>query len=292
MKKIVLGLLFVTFTVICGFSKNRIVNGGFGASIVETDTLYSNVLGASREFTIYLPAGYETDTVRRYPILYLLHGFSDTNQSWFHNAPLSAVADKLIASGEIQPMIIVSPNAGGQPGVDWNGYFDMPGWKYETFFFSEFVPYVESSYRVKTGKEQRAISGLSMGGGGCASYAQRHPDMFSSAYIMSGWLHNDTADSVNPNDKVAVVRQAVAQNSCIDFFKQADHKDIDNTKTLAWYIDAGDDDFLLDINLEFYRLMRNYHIPCQLRIRDGSHNWEYWSTALYTSLPFASRNFK
>lgn len=135
MKKIVLGLLFVTFTVICGLSKNRIVNGGFGASIVETDTLYSNVLGASREFTIYLPAGYETDTIRRYPILYLLHGFSDTNQSWFHNAPLSAVADKLIESGEIHPMIIVSPNAGGQPGVDWNGYFDMPGWKYETFFF-------------------------------------------------------------------------------------------------------------------------------------------------------------
>lgn len=292
MKKIVLGLFFITFTSLCVFSKSRIVNGGHGASIVETDTLYSDILGAPRDFTIYLPAGYETDPTRSYPILYLLHGFSDTNQSWFHNAPLAAVADKLIASGEIQPMIIVSPNAGGKPGVDWNGYFDMPGWKYETFFFSEFVPYIESSYRVKKGKGYRAISGLSMGGGGCASYAQRYPDMFSSAYIMSGWLHNDKIDMVNPSDKVAVVRQAVAEHSCIDFFKQADGTDLENIKTLAWYIDVGDDDFLLDLDLEFYKLMRNNRIPCQLRVRDGSHNWEYWTTALYSSLPFASRNFK
>ncbi|MDE7396649.1 MAG: esterase family protein, partial [Muribaculum sp.] len=130
------------------------------------------------------------------------------------------------------------------------------------------------------------------GGGGTASYAQRHPEMFGSAYIMSGWLHNEKADTVKPDDKVAIVRQSVAEHSCLDFLKHADTVDLDNLKTLAWHVDVGDDDFLLDINLDFYRLMRDRKVPCQLRVRDGSHNWEYWTTALYTSLPFASRNFK
>ncbi|MDE6497732.1 MAG: esterase family protein [Muribaculaceae bacterium] len=291
MKKIVLGISLIALASFCGFAKSR-TGGVRGASAVETDTLHSTVLGAPREFTVYLPAGYDTDTTRSYPVLYLLHGFSDTNQSWFHNAPLATVADRLIASGEVQPMIIVSPNAGGTPGVDWNGYFDMPGWNYETFMFTEFIPYIESNYRVKPGKEHRAISGLSMGGGGCASYAQRHPDMFSSAYVMSGWLHNEKAENVDAADKVAVVRRSVADHSCLGFLENADAGTADSLRSLAWYVDVGDDDFLLDINQDFYRLMRKKRIPCQLRVRDGSHNWEYWTTALYTSLPFASRNFK
>ena len=280
MKRFVSGLILLT-----------LASAAAEAGKVETATIDSKVLGAPREYTIYLPDGYETDTARTYPILYLLHGFSDTNHSWFNNAPLAAVADRLIASGEIQPMIIVSPNAGGTPGVDWNGYFDMPGWNYETYFFNEFLPYIESTYRVRGDKANRAISGLSMGGGGCAAYAQRHPDLFGSAYIMAGWLHNEKADKVDPNDKVALVRQAVAEHSSLDFLKNAGNEQVDDLKSLAWFIDVGDDDFLLEPDLEFYRLMRRKGIPCQLRVRDGGHNWEYWSSALYTSLPFASRNF-
>ena len=291
MSRIIFGLIFITFTSVCGFSRSRTLNGGHGSSIVETDTLQCKVLGEPRDYTIYLPAGYETDTTCSYPVLYLLHGFSDTNQSWFHNAPLATIADRLIASGEIQPMIIVSPNAGGRPGVDWNGYFDMPGWYYEKYFFTEFIPYIESAYRVKEGKGNRAISGMSMGGGGTASYAQRHPDMFSSAYIIAGWLDNEKIDAVDPSDKVALVRQAVAEKSCLEFLRQASSKDLENLRTLRWYVDVGDDDFLLYPDLEFYKLMRDKDVPCQLRVRDGSHNWEYWTTALYSLLPFASRNF-
>ena len=291
MQKLIVATTAILLSAAGLFAKSRHFNGGPDASIVETDTIQSIVLDAPRQFTIYLPAGYDADTTRSYPILYLLHGFSDTNQSWFHNAPLATIADRLIASGEIQPMIIVSPNAGGTPGVDWNGYFDMPGWPYETYFYSEFLPYIESAYRVKGGKENRAIAGLSMGGGGTAAYAQRHPDMYGSAYVMSGWIDNPKADSVDPNDKVAVVRQAVAENSCIGFLENASDAELDNLRTIAWYIDVGDDDFLLYPDLDFYKLMRKKGIPCQLRVRDGSHNWEYWTTALYESLPFASRNF-
>ena len=140
--------------------------GGWGPqSRVETKTIHSNVLNAERAYTIFLPRSYDTDVNKKYPILYLFHGMGGINTSWFQDQCAKDVADQLIASGEACEMIIVSPNAGGniQQG-DWNGYFDMPGWKYETFFFTEFLPHIESNYRVIGDKQHRAVAGLSMGG--------------------------------------------------------------------------------------------------------------------------------
>lgn len=287
-------LAIVLLFVFQGMAKSREGSGGRWGSVVETDTIQSEVLNAPREFCVYLPAGYDEDTTRTYPILYLLHGLSDTNQAWFKKCPLAMEADRIISSGEAQPMIIVSPNAGGVPGKDWNGYFDMPGWKYETFFFYEFIPYIESTYRVKKGKDHRAISGLSMGGGGSASYAQHHPDMFSSVYVMSGWLHSETDPNkeIKNDDKMGLLNKAVAERSCVDFVKNADDATADKLRSMAWFVDIGDDDFLLSQDIDFYKEMRRKGIPCQLRVRDGVHNWIYWQSALSNSLPFASRNFK
>lgn len=287
----------LTFILLLAFQVNarsRESNGGRWGSIVETDTIQSKILNAPREFCVYLPAGYDLDTTRNYPILYLLHGLSDTNQAWFKKCPLAMEADRIIASGEAEPMIIVSPNAGGVPGKDWNGYFNMPGWAYETFFFDEFIPYIESAYRVKKGKDHRAISGLSMGGGGSTSYAQHHPDMFGSVYVMSGWLHSETDKNkeISKDDKMGLLNRAVAERSCVDFVKNADDATTDKLKSMEWFVDIGDDDFLLSQDIDFYKEMRRKGIPCQLRVRDGVHNWIYWQSALSNSLPFASRNFK
>ncbi len=286
--------IIIVLCALQGLAKSREGHGGKWSSVVETDTMQSHILNAPREFCVYLPAGYDTDTTKSYPILYLLHGLSDTNKAWFKNCPLALEADRMIASGEVEPMIIVSPNAGGVPGKDWNGYFNMPGWNYEDFFFEEFIPYIESTYRVKKGKEHRAISGLSMGGGGSAAYAQNHPDMFGSIYIMSGWLHNDVDANkkISKSDKRGLLDKAVAERSCINFVKNADASTVDKLKSMAWFVDIGDDDFLLSQDLDFYKEMRKKGIPCQLRVRDGQHNWIYWQSALSTSLPFASRNFK
>ncbi|MDL2265830.1 esterase family protein, partial [Parabacteroides sp. OttesenSCG-928-G21] len=62
-------------------------------------------------------------------------------------------------------------------------------------------------------------------------------------------------------------------------------------RSVVWYVDCGDDDFLLDRNIEFLQAMKAAQIPLQFRVRDGGHTWEYWHSALYTCLPFASRNF-
>lgn len=134
-------------------------------SQILTDSLYSHILKDKREYNIYLPKSYSTDTIRKYPILYLLHGLDDTNKGWTERGHVKDVMDQLVASEEVCEMIIVTPNAGGNINKgSWNGYFDMPRWRYETFFFSEFLPYIEKSYRIIGDKRHRAIAGLSMGG--------------------------------------------------------------------------------------------------------------------------------
>ena len=163
-------------------------------SRVEEHTVKSEVLGTERNYTVYLPAGYDIDKEKYYPVLYLLHGMDGTNKDWYDRGHVKDVMDQLTASGKADAMIIVSPDAGGSVREGkWNGYFDMKGWHYEEFFFNEFLPLIEKSYRIKADKAHRAIAGLSMGGGGATSYAQRHADMFGVCYAMSAYLHQDAA---------------------------------------------------------------------------------------------------
>jgi len=200
-------------------------------------------------------------------------------------------------------MIIIMPNA-GDPDCHkvWNGYFNMPGRAYENFFFDELLPTVEKRYHIRQDKQHRAIMGLSMGGGGSTVYCQRHPDKFSSCYAMSPWLDNarvivqDPSDpwyiaSQDPSDKLGIVCQSVVDNSAIRFVEEADEATLDRLRSVKWFIDCGDDDFLLDVSLKFYQTMRDRGVKAELRVRDGWHGWEYWHQALRLSLPFASRNF-
>ena len=265
-------------------------------SRVEEHTVKSEVLGTERNYTVYLPAGYDIDKEKHYPVLYLLHGMDGTNKDWYDRGHVKDVMDQLTASGEADAMIIVSPDAGGSVREGkWNGYFDMKGWHYEEFFFNEFLPLIEKSYRIKADKAHRAIAGLSMGGGGATSYAQRHADMFGACYAMSAYLHQDAAgvdaQKVAEGNKVALLFDAAHRLSCVDYVKNADEARKQEMRTIQWFVDCGDDDFLFDCNLDFYQAMRRAGIPCQLRVRDGGHTWEYWHSALYIALPWVSRAF-
>jgi S-formylglutathione hydrolase FrmB len=202
------------------------------------------------------------------------------------------LADLLIASGEAARMIIIMPNA-GDPDThnQWNGYFNMPGRNYEDFFFLELIPTMEKHFRILGDKQHRAIMGLSMGGGGSTVYSQHHPELFSSCYAMSAWLDNNEPWSDNPQDKLFIVCQSVHEHSAIEFVKNADEATLAGLRTVKWFIDCGDDDFLLDLSLKLYQEMRNRGVKAELRVRDGWHCWEYWHQALRMSLPFATRNF-
>jgi len=264
------------------------------AGHVLTDSIESRVLGEWVKYNVYVPNGFEKTPEAHYPVVYLLHGFTDDYTAWRDKGQMQTVADELIESGEALPLVIIMPNAGGPKVYDtWNGYFNMPGWAYEDFFFQELMPQAEQKYRAGGSKGQRAVMGLSMGGGGSTVYGQRHTDLFSSVYAMSPWLDDDGGKQREPgkDDKVYLVKQSVRHLSAIDYVRQADETTVAQLRSVKWFIDCGDDDFLFDLSVQLHQLMRQKHIKSELRIRNGQHNWEYWHQAIRMALPFASRNF-
>ena len=296
MRKIFLAITFalIAFTTSAQDS-DQIRQWMRNMSRVEEKTIHSEILNADRNYTVYLPAGYANNTDKQYPVLYLLHGMNGTNKDWAGRGHLQDVMDQLRAAGEVCDMIVISPNAGGNIGDGvWNGYFNMDGWAYERFFFEEFLPAVEKEYRIKGDKGSRAIAGLSMGGGGSTSYAQRHADMFCACYAMSALMHLDAPQAQAPRDekdKMWHLTKSVNKLSCVDYVANADDKTKEALRTVAWYVDCGDDDFLFECNMNLVLAMRKAGIPYQLRVRDGGHTWEYWHSALYNALPFVSRIF-
>lgn len=264
------------------------------AGRVVTDSIVSQKLGATVRYNVYLPSGYER-SLAHYPVTYLLHGLTDTYTAWDQKGGMREITDELVESGESKAMVIVMPNAGG-PDVNniWNGYFNMPGWSYEDFFFEELLPAVEQKYRCGGKKEQRAVMGLSMGGGGSTSYSQRHPDLFCACYAMSPWLSSGPGREGRNGEKTKMyyTSEAVRQHSALAFMDRADDAVKDQLKSVKWFFDCGDDDMLLGDTFELYKKMRLGGIKAELRVRNGGHTWEYWRAALRTALPFVSRCFK
>lgn len=286
--------VIMAFCMSLGLSA-QIPGWGGPRSRVVTDSIQSKVLGTVRQYNVYLPKSFDAEPDRTYPVLYLLHGLMDTNYGWTMRGHIQDVMDQLVASGEAAEMIVVTPNAGGEVNKDWNGYFNMPGWKYEDFFFTEFLPEIEKRYRVKGDRGHRAIAGLSMGGGGATSYAQRHPDMFGTCYAMSALMDNPSYGQpyTEPQGTSMMdhLTRAVNEKSCIRYVADADEATKSALRTVNWFVDCGDDDFLLSRNIEYVQAMKMAGVPVEFRVRDGGHTWEYWHSALYAALPYVSRNF-
>ena len=250
--------------------------------------MQSEILGCTKKYCIYLPEGY-ADEDKRFPVLYLLHGLTDTHTAWRDKGDVFDIATELIKAGKAREMVIVMPDA----GTTFDGYFNCEGWRYEDFFFQEFIPYIESIYRVVPDKQHRAIAGLSMGGGGTTWYAINHSNMFSSAYAMSALmgLVNGSWITQAPDARRRVFMESAVANNNIEAVENASKERRDEIASVRWFIDVGDDDFLFDNNMEFVKAMRSKRIPYQLRVRDGGHVWQYWQEALNMALPFVSESF-
>ena len=266
------------------------------AGIIVNDTIQSEILGEAMPITVYLPKEFKQNPERHFPVLYLLHGLTDNERAWMDKGQMDRVADELMASGESEQMVIVMPCAGGADIRNvWNGYFNMEGWNYEDFFFQELLPSVEQKYRAGGKREQRAVAGLSMGGGGSVNYAMRHPDMFCACYAMSAWLESNNflrASDKRATDKFSLLVEAVDKLAAVKLLEAMSQENINTLRSVAWFIDCGDDDFLLEQSENLHMKMRHLRIPAQFRVRNGDHNWEYWHNALRLCLPFVSRQFK
>jgi len=253
-------------------------------------SMQSKILKMDRKYAIYLPPDYETSQ-RSYPVLYLLHGYGDDQTGWVQFGEVLTIADAAIKSGKATAMIIVMPDA----NTGTVGYVnDAKGdWRYEDFFFQEFIPYIEKTYRIKPDKHYRAVAGLSMGGGGSFIYALHHPELFSAACPLSAATDIEIIDSLAKFKYT----KGVTTKAKEDYYKNynvlamIEKMPVDQKKAVRWYIDCGDDDFLYEGNCLVHIAMRQKEIPHEFRIRNGVHNWVYWRDALPVVLEFVSMDF-
>lgn len=259
-------------------------------SRLEHLTVKSEILGVEKNYSIYLPDGYDTSK-ERYPVLYLLHGAWGNHKSWNRDGggEQPRITDEQIAAGKAVKMIVVMPDATGigeRRGGKNMGYFDVRNWAYEDFFFKEFIPYIDKNFRTIAKKEGRAIAGLSMGGGGSVVYAQKHPEIFNACYSTSGLLdHRYRAVTSNP-DEIEWL-WSVAQTSPVEFLRHATAEQIEKLRTVRWMLDCGDDDGLIQTNLDFFAEMKREKVAVEMRIRDGVHDWKFWREALPLILEFS-----
>ena len=127
------------------------------SKVFDNLSMKSEILKMERKYAIYLPPGYETSN-RSYPVLYLLHGSGDDQTGWVQFGEVQFIADKTLLEGTATAMIVVMPDA----NTGQRGYFNnvKGDWRYEDFFFQEFMPFIEKTYRIRAEKRYRAISGL------------------------------------------------------------------------------------------------------------------------------------
>jgi enterochelin esterase-like enzyme len=148
-------------------------------TVVRDLTIDSQALGRQMKYSVYLPDGYDGQTTL--PVLYMLHGYGDDQNSWIDKGSLDALTSVAISTGKVGKMIVVTPDA--MQTFYCNGIQD--GLAYEDYFFNELVPTIEEKYNVGKDRSKRAVGGLSMGGYGTLYYSVQHRDMFCCAYAMS-----------------------------------------------------------------------------------------------------------
>jgi enterochelin esterase-like enzyme len=266
--------------------------------VVEGLRFPSAILGREVNFAAYLPPDYAASG-RRYPVVYLLHGFTDDESAWIQFGEVNLAADRAIARRDIPPMIIVMPDA----GVSWyiNDYQNKV--RYEDMFIQEFIPHVDRAYRTRPKKEFRGVAGLSMGGWGALVYSMRHPDMFAAcaAFSVAVWTDEDFAameEKAYAGMLGPVFGPGLAgEDRLTTHFRSysplelAKTMDIETLQKVRYYLDCGDDDFLFEGNSALHVMLTDRKIPHEFRVRDGGHTWSYWRAGIADGLAFIGRSF-
>lgn len=284
------GLLFCLVTIVAAAQSH--------GKVYEREIIKSSIMNKNVAYTVYLPADYETSS-RTYPVVYLLHGYTDDNTGWLQFGEVNRYADKAIAEGTIPPMIIIMPN--GDSSFYINSYDGKEN--YEDFFVKEFMPAVEKKYRIKAEKKYRGVAGLSMGGYGTLIYALKHPELFAAAAPFSAAAWDDDAIVNMPDASWARnlgqlfgrdlkgkdrLTKAWYDNSIL---KLVETKSADDLKKVRYWIDCGDDDFLTKGNCLLHIALTEKRVPHEYRVRDGGHTWTYWRTGITDALKFIGDSF-
>jgi enterochelin esterase-like enzyme len=227
----------------------------------------SAALGVPRRMHVYTPPGYATSN-QRYPVLYLLHGAGDNDQSWLMAGRANFIFDNLIAAGKAKPMIVVMPAGHTPPGPGGAAVPDA----FARDLLGDVVPYVERNYRVLPGREQRAIAGLSMGGQQTLNVGLTNLDKFSHLGVFSsGWFGQDGAATFAKNNATLL----------------ADPKLNDRIR-LFWFA-TGKDDFVLPSTKAALALLDEHKIRHSYKETEGGHTWPNWRAYLNEFVPLLFR---
>jgi enterochelin esterase family protein len=243
---------------------------------VRIETYHSTSLGVPRTVWIYTPPGYDTNRTR-YPVFYLLHGSGNIESSWMLTGRANLIMDNLIAEGRAKPMIIVNPLGYARQGVGLGPEVtqaataqsapsassgDTP---FAQDLLKDVIPFVEKNFRTMPGADNRALGGLSMGGGQTIAIGFSHPDTFHSLVVMSAGATG-------------------AETTYPDFFAPATNKKI----KLLW-IGIGKDDFLLSNAKALDASLTAKGVNHIFRLTEGRHEWVVWRHHLHEVAPLLFR---
>ena len=249
----------------------------------------SPTLKMQRRMTIYTPAGY--DKGKNYPVMYLLHGAGGDEDAWTTLGRAAEIMDNLIAKGLAKPMLIVMPNGNtncqAAPGA-WSkgmyvpsfmGSLDQPAVASMDESFPDIVKYVESHYKVAKGKKNRAICGLSMGGGHSFATSKRYPDMFDYVGLFSAGLH------ISGDNQGKSFYQMLQESTEV----KAQLAKLFAAKPALYWIAIGKTDFLYQQNADLRRYFDEKGYPYEYLETEGGHIWRNWRIYL---TEFAQKAFK
>ena len=227
---------------------------------------------------VVIPANYEEG--ESFPVVYLLHGYSDDHRTWTERTDVENLAD-------LYSILIVTPDGGYD---SW--YFDSEfseDYKYETFLSSELVTYIDSNFKTIKDRKGRAITGLSMGGHGALHSAIKHQDVFGSAGSMSGGVDIRPF----PDNWNIAARLGSYQEHPENWEK---HTVINLTHLLTpgslnIIFDCGTGDFFYEVNCNLHEKLMEEGIPHDFYTRPGYHNWSYWNNSIKYQMLFFSNCF-
>ena len=230
----------------------------------------SKLLGYSRRLTVYTPYGYEANSKKKYPVLYLLHGAGGDEEAWISMGRTAQILDNLIEKGLAEPMIVVMPN--GNPGQQAARTLGIPekqmNWRDPAFqniyvksLCEEIVPFIEKNFRAVAKPASRAIAGLSMGGGHTISASILYPEMFDYICPLS-------AAGQASGEQIAALKKAGVK---------------------LYFLACGSADFLFQGSQQLDQTLTEQGLDHIYFVSDGGHTWANWRLYLNT---FAPKLFK
>ncbi len=233
---------------------------GISHGRIDTIVYHSTTVSTHRKALIYTPPGFTKK--KKYPVLYLLHGIGGDEKEWFNGGSPQIILDNLSAEGKIEPMIVVMPNGRAMKDDRAIGNIMAPD-KVEAFanfekdLLNDLIPFIEKSYPVLTDRENRAIAGLSMGGGQSLNFGLGNLDKFA-------WIGGFSSAPNTKAPEVLVPNPAVA-----------------NEKIKLLYISCGASDGLIGFSYRLHNYLNKNNVPHIYFIEPGVHDFKVWKNGLF-----------